>query len=401
MTQSFRSVRDLEVRGKRVILREDLNLPIVGGKVGDTTRLEAALPTIRLLQTRGARLVIVAHLGRPKGRAVEEASLRPVAALLGERLGLPVAFAPDCIGSPARDAVATLHDGDVLMLENLRFHPEEEKNNPSFARALASLGELYVNDAFGTAHRAHASTVGITQHLPSAAGLLLEAELTYLTHLTDGASSPYICVIGGSKVSDKVRVLESLLTRVDAFIVGGGMANTFLAAQGIDVGSSLRESDLSVAEHILALAKERGVAIHLPSDVIAAPHIEAEAQAAASSLADLGDRAILDIGPETAQHYASILHGAKTIIFNGPMGVYERPAFRQGTAAICAAIAEATKNGATTVVGGGDAAAAARLLGYGEAFSHISTGGGAMLEYLEGKVLPAIEALNTSAGSLA
>ncbi len=393
----FRTLEEFNVRGKRVVVREDLNVPMKNGAVGDPTRIDAALKTLRYLQSRGAKTIVLSHLGRPDGKVVPAMSLRPVATFLHERLGTTVAFASDCVGPVATEAVAGLQDGDVLLLENVRFHPEEEANDPDFARALASLGELYVNDAFGTAHRAHASTEGIARYLPAAAGFLMAAELDALTALTQDPKQPFVCAIGGAKVKDKLGVFTNLLERVSAFVVGGGMANTFLAAQGVDVGTSLKDSDLGPATQILALAKQKGVPLHLPTDAVVSTAFNADENATTVSLAEIGDRMILDIGPATAAAYATVLHGAQTIVFNGPMGVYEKVPYQNGTRAIGAAIAEATRGGATSVVGGGDAAAAAAELGFAAAMTHVSTGGGATLEFLEGKTLPGVAALERAA----
>jgi len=393
---TFRSIRDVEVRGKRAIVREDLNVPMKGGRIADDTRIVAALETLRYLRERGARTVVLSHLGRPDGKIVPSLTLAPVAAELAVKLGAPVTFGADCIGPLAHDAVAQLGDGDVALLENVRFHPQEEANDPAFARELASLGDLYVNDAFGTAHRAHASTEGIAHILPAFAGLLMEEELRALGVLMTDAQRPFVCAIGGAKVKDKVGVFESLLTRVSAFVIGGGMANTFLAAQGIDVGRSLRDDDLRPAQRILADAQARGVPLHLPVDAVVSTSFDADEQAEAVALTQIGDRLILDIGPKTAEAFASVLRGARTIVFNGPMGVYEKPAYQAGTRAVLAAIADATRHGATSVVGGGDAAAAAHELGFADAVTHVSTGGGATLEFLEGKTLPGIAALEAS-----
>jgi phosphoglycerate kinase len=391
---TFRTLRDAgDVRGKRVLLREDLNVPMKDGTVGDETRILAALATLRWLGERGAKTVILSHLGRPDGKANPKYSLRPVAARLGERLGTPVAFADDCIGEAAVAASHATADGGFVLFENVRFHPEEEANDPDFARGLAASGDLYVNDAFGTAHRAHASTVGVASYLPAYAGLLMEAELAALTRLTVDPVKPFVCAIGGAKVADKVGVFENLLDRVDAFVIGGGMANTFLAAQGIDVGKSLRDPDLSPAASIVAHAAAKNVTLHVPSDAVVADAFDADATAQTVALADVGARMILDIGPATAAAYATVLRGAKTIVFNGPMGVYEKAPYQNGTRTVGEAIAAATRAGATSVVGGGDAAAAAHELGFADAMTHVSTGGGATLEFLEGKTLPGVAAL--------
>jgi len=391
----FKRLEDADVHGKRVLLREDLNAPMKNGAVADDTRLVAALPTLRWLHDHGARTVILSHLGRPDGKPDPKFSLRPIATRLSELLGDPVGFVDDCIGDAAVAASKALRDGEFVLFENVRFHPEEEANDPAFARELARSGELYVNDAFGTAHRAHASTAGVAAHLPSYAGLLMEAELAALARLTENPAHPYVCAIGGAKVVDKVGVFENLIAKVDAFVIGGGMANTFLAAQGINVGRSLRDPDLIPAQRIIALALSRGVALHLPTDAVVADAFDADDTARVVPLDGVGDGMILDIGPQTAQAYANVLRGAKTLVFNGPMGVYEKPAYQNGTRVVGEAIAAATKAGAISVVGGGDAAAAAHELGFADAMTHVSTGGGATLEFLEGKTLPGIAALES------
>ncbi len=382
-----------DVRGKRVLLREDLNVPMKDGAVGDETRITAALETLRWLRQRGAKTVILSHLGRPDGKADPKYSLRPVAARLSERLGVPVTFVDDCIGAAAVAASRAVPDGGFVLFENVRFHAGEEANDPAFARELAKSGDIYVNDAFGTAHRAHASTVGVASDLPAYAGLLMEAELAALTKLTVNPVQPFVCAIGGAKVADKVGVFENLLARVNAFVIGGGMANTFLAAQGIDVGKSLRDPDLGPAKSIIEKAAAAKVALHLPADAVVADAFDADATAQTVPLKDVGARMILDIGPASAQAYATVLRAAKTIVFNGPMGVYEKAPYQNGTRVVGYAIADATRAGATSVVGGGDAAAAAHALGFADAMTHVSTGGGATLEFLEGKTLPGVAAL--------
>jgi phosphoglycerate kinase len=393
----FTSLKDAEVRGKRVLLREDLNVPMKGDAVADTTRIDAALPTLRWLREHGAKTVILSHLGRPDGKPNPTYSLRPVATKLSELLGTEVRFVEDCVGEAAVAVSHSLADGGFALFENVRFHPEEEANDPAFARELARSGDLYVNDAFGTAHRAHASTAGVAEDLPAYAGFLMEAELEALARLTESPAHPFVCAIGGAKVADKVGVFENLLAKVDAFVIGGGMANTFLAAQGIGVGRSLRDSDLMPAQRILAMSLANGVMLHLPADAVVADAFDADATARTVPLAEVGEAMILDIGPETARAYAEVLRGAKTIVFNGPMGVYEKPAYREGTRVVGEAIAEATRDGATSVVGGGDAAAAAHELGFAGAMTHVSTGGGATLEFLEGKTLPGVAALERAA----
>ncbi|MBV9277103.1 MAG: phosphoglycerate kinase [Candidatus Eremiobacteraeota bacterium] len=390
---TLRTLRDLDVRGKRVLLREDLNVPLADGKITDYTRVDAALPTLNYLREHGAKSIVLSHLGRPDGKPDPQYSLRPLVPVLEDRLHIKVGFAGDCIGEAAQTAAAALKDGDVLLLENVRFHPGEEQSDPAFARALADLGDAYVNDAFGTAHRAHASTEALAHLLPSAAGLLMESEVTALSKLLDRPARPYLCIIGGSKVKDKVGVFQNLVQRVQGFCIGGGMANTFLSAQGYDVGRSLRDDDLTPARSILEIARTNDVPLQLPTDAVVAPSIDAETQAQDVPLERIGDRMILDIGANTAREYAASIERARTIVFNGPMGVYERKAFRSGTRAIGDAIAKATAQGAYSVVGGGDAAAAAHELGFASKVSHLSTGGGATLEFLEGKTLPGIAAL--------
>jgi phosphoglycerate kinase len=386
-------LEELDGRGKRVLVREDLNVPMTDGRITDYGRIDAALPTLRWLHDQGARTVVLSHLGRPNGRPQTDLSLRPVAQALADRLGIRVAFAGDSVGEATERAVAELHDGDVVLLENVRFHPEEERNDLAFARRLAKLGDYYVNDAFATAHRAHASTEALAHLLPSATGFLMASELAALSQLLDHPAKPFVCAIGGAKIKDKIGILKHLMELVDAFCIGGGMANTLLAASGLNVGRSLRDDDLEPARQILSLSKERRVDLQLPSDAVVAPAVDAQSQARVVAIGAVGDEMILDIGPGTAQAYAATIERAKTIVFNGPMGVYELPAYRHGTQVVGDAIARATAAGATSVVGGGDAAAAAHLLGFASKVTHLSTGGGATLEYLEGKVLPGVAAL--------
>lgn len=394
---NLRSIDSLDVAGKRVLVREDLNVPIEregdSVEVADATRIDAAVPTLRALSKRKARVIVLSHLGRPDGKADPHYSLRPIVPLLAGRLDREVLFADDCVGDVAGTAVQRLRDGDVLLLENVRFHPGEEKNDAAFAKELAALGDVYVDDAFGTAHRAHASTEALAHLLPHAAGPLMLAEIAALQPLMGHPAKPYVCVIGGAKIKDKIGVLMSLMERIDAFCVGGGMANTLLAAQGIDVGRSLRDEDLRPAHDILSEATRKNVAVHLPIDAIVSTGFDADEGAHPVAIAAVGDGMILDIGPNSAARYASVIESAKTIVFNGPMGVYEKPAYRQGTKMVGEAIARATSAGAFSVVGGGDAAAAATMLGFASRMSHVSTGGGATLEFLEGKTLPGIAAL--------
>jgi phosphoglycerate kinase len=376
------------------LVREDLNAPLTtAGEIADYSRIDAALPTLRWLHEHGAKTIVLSHLGRPGGKPDSALSLQPVAAALSDRLGIPVGFAADSVGKVAESAVAALHDGDVLVLENVRFHAGEERNDPAFSKQLARLGDLYVNDAFATAHRAHASTEGLAHRLPNAAGLLMQAELSALSRLTDHPARPFVCVVGGAKIRDKIGMLERLRELVDTFCIGGGMANTLLAASGVNVGRSLRDDDLEPARRILTAIEERHVALHLPSDAVVAPSLDAADRAHVVPIDAVGDEMILDIGPATAQTYACAIEAAKTIVFNGPMGVYEKPAYRRGTQVVGDAIARATEAGATSVVGGGDAAAAAHLLGFASKMTYVSTGGGATLEFLEGQQLPGVTAL--------
>ena len=391
-------------------MREDLNVPLSFDgacpersrraqddkkkvEIADYSRVDAALPTLRWLRERGAKTIVLSHLGRPDGKPDPKLSLRPVARALSDRLDIPVGFAGDCVGEAAESAVAKLRDGDVLLLENVRFHAGEKRNDPAFAQQLAKLGDLYVNDAFATAHRAHASTEGIAHLLPNAAGLLMQAELSALSRLTDHPARPFVCAVGGAKIKDKIGMLERLSELVDAFCIGGGMANTLLAARGVNVGTSLRDDDLEPARRILAAIEEGRVDLHLPADAVVAPSVEAADRAHVVPIEAVGEEMILDIGPASAQTYAKAIEAAKTIVFNGPMGVYERPAYRRGTQVVGDAIARATEAGATSVVGGGDAAAAAHLLGFASKMTYVSTGGGATLEFLEGKRLPGVAAL--------
>lgn len=398
----MRPLTEANVAGKRVLVREDLNVPMQDPSTGsgqavlDMKRIDASLPTLRYLADHGARTIIVSHLGRPDGKPDAKYSLKPVADALSKRLAMDVTFAADCVGEPARSAVESMKDGSIVLLENVRFHAGEEANDPAFAKDLASLADVYVNDAFGTAHRAHASTEGVAHLLPAYAGFLIQAEIDALSRLVDDPVQPYVCVIGGAKVKDKVGVFTQLMQKVHTFCIGGGMANTFLAAQGIDVGKSLRDDDLGPATKILADAKARGVTLLLPVDAVVSDSFDNDAGAHVAGLGDVGSSMILDIGPKSAENYARAIEGAQTVVFNGPMGVYEKPAYRAGTKRVGEAMAEATRRGATTVVGGGDAAAAAEELGFAGKVTHVSTGGGATLEFLEGKTLPGIKALDAA-----
>jgi phosphoglycerate kinase len=388
----LRTVRDADVQGKRVLVRVDFNVPIESGKVLDDWRLRATLPTIRYLTERGAKVILLSHLGRPKGKRDEQFSLRPVAQRLSELLGQPVQFADDCVGEVAEQGVARLQAGEVLLLENLRFYAGEEANDEAFAQQLARLGDVFVNDAFGAAHRAHASVHAITKFLPSYAGLLMEREVTHLSRLLEAPEKPFVAVLGGAKVSDKIGVIRNLLTKVDALLIGGAMAFTFLKAQGYETGKSLVEADkLDLANALLGEAREKGVELVLPVDVAVA---ESDAEDAATQVVPVtsipADKAGYDIGPETANLFAERIRTAKTVFWNGPMGRFERTPFKAGTKAIAEALAQCS---GTTVVGGGETAAAAFEFGIADKVTHVSTGGGAALELLEGRELPGIAVL--------
>jgi phosphoglycerate kinase len=397
-----RSVADVDVTGKRVLVRVDFNVPLdAAGRVSDDTRIRASLPTIHYLLDHRARVILCSHLGRPKGKPVEGMRLAPVAARLSEVLDRPVAQAPDCVGAEVEAMAAGLAPGDVLLLENLRFHPEEEANDPAFARQLAALADIYVNDAFGSAHRAHASTAGVAAFLPAVAGFLLQKELDALGSALHDPRRPFAAVIGGAKVSSKLGVLEHLLGTVDVLIIGGGMANTFLKAQGYEIGQSLLEQDLvPAAGQLLDRAAAAGVKVLLPDDVVVAERVAADSPHRAVSLEEIRpNEVIVDIGPETVEWFHSELLACQTVLWNGPMGVFEIEPFAEGTRAIAETLAQLTREGATTVVGGGDSIAALESLGLAGAVSHVSTGGGASREFLEGKVLPGVAVLQDRAGS--
>jgi phosphoglycerate kinase len=390
-------VEDLNTAGKRVIVRVDFNVPLKDGKVESDKRIKESLPTIEYLRKQGAKVILMSHLGRPDGKRVPEMSLRPVADALAALLGAPVAFAEDCVGPAAEQAVAALAPGGVLLLENLRFHAEEEENDPTFAKKLAALCDLYVNDAFGSAHRAHASTEGITRFVPQAAsGYLMKKELDYLGEALGNPKRPFVAVIGGSKVSSKIDVIKSLLPRVDKLLIGGGMTYTFLKAQGLEVGKSIVENDkLDLARSLLG---EAGGKLVLGTDFVVTDKLDFKARTV-GALQTVAKDAIpadweaVDAGPATVAAFTEILLAAKTIVWNGPVGVFEIDATAKGTIAIAEALAKATAGGATTIIGGGDSASAVKKAGVASKVSHVSTGGGASLEFLEGKVLPGVAAL--------
>ena len=398
------SIKDLDLKGKRVFIRVDFNVPLKDGRIGDDTRLRASLPTVQYALDAGATAVLASHLGRPKGKKNPQLSLRPVGERFAELLGRKVAFVDDCIGDEVKRAVdrvsaasstsSTSSSGGVLLLENLRFHAEEEKNDPAFAAALASLADVYVNDAFGAAHRAHASVEGITHYLqPAAAGLLMERELRYLGHVLESPDRPFVAILGGAKVSDKIEVIENLLGKVNGLLIGGAMAYTFLKSRGVPIGRSLVEDDkLEAARSIEAHARSRGVGLELPVDHVVADRVDASAAHEVLAIDDvkIGDRYGVDIGPATARAYEKILADAKTVVWNGPMGVFEIDAFAAGTNAVARAVANVK---GTTIIGGGDSIAAIRKAGMADRVTHISTGGGASLEFLAGRTLPGVAAL--------
>ncbi len=384
-----KTVRDIEVAGKRVLVRVDFNVPIQEGQITDDRRIRESLPTIQYLLERGATVILMSHLGRPKGSRNPKYSLRPVAERLSTLLGKPVQFLEDCVGEAVEQAVRSLSPGSVVLLENVRFHPEEEANDPAFAQALARLGEVYVNDAFGSAHRAHASTEGVAHYLPAVAGFLMEKELRYLGQALANPERPFVAILGGAKVRDKIAVIENLLPKVDRLLIGGGMAFTFLKAKGLEIGRSLLdESSLEFAQRVL---RESGDKLMLPVDGVIAPALEAGVPTQVVSVEAIpADMMGLDIGPETARRFGEVVQGAKTVVWNGPLGAFEVAPFAEGTRAVLDALA---RSGAVSILGGGDTAAAAEQLGYADKMTHISTGGGASLEFLEGRTLPGVAIL--------
>jgi phosphoglycerate kinase len=385
-----KTVRDIDLKGKRVLMRVDFNVPMANGAVTDDKRIRAALPTIQYVLDQGASLILMSHLGRPKGGPNPAFSLQATADALGKLLGKSVKMAPDCIGPEVEAMAKALKPGEVLMLENVRFHKEEEKNDLEFAKKLAVLGEVYVNDAFGSAHRAHASTEGVARYLPAVSGFLMEQELEYLSRATENPARPYVAILGGAKISDKIAVVENLLSKCDTLIIGGGMANTFLAAKGYNMQDSLvEEGSLETARAIMGKA---GGKLLLPVDAVVADKFDAEANSRIVDVKKIpaGWR-MLDIGPKSIQVFGEVLKSAKLVVWNGPMGVFEFPKFAEGTFAIAKLLAT---TGATTVIGGGDSASAVKKAGVAKQMTHVSTGGGASLEFLEGKVLPGVAALN-------
>ncbi len=397
----FRTLDDLDCRGRRVLLRADLNVPVREGRITDLTRLERLTPTIRELADKGARVIVVSHFDRPKGKRVPEMSLGPVRDALAGVLGHPVHFAPDCIGPDAEAAVAAMADGDVLVLENTRYHPGEELNDPELSLALSGLADIYVNDAFSAAHRAHASTEGVARHLPAHAGRLMQAELDALTLALENPERPVGAVIGGAKISTKLDLIGNILARVDVLVIGGAMANTFLAAQGAEVGRSLQEADMhGTARAILAQAEARGARILLPTDAVVAREFKAGAANQTVSIdAVPADAMILDAGPLTVAHLAAEMAHLRTLIWNGPLGAFEIEPFDAGTNALARAVAALTRAGTLrSVAGGGDTVSALRHAGVADQFSYVSTAGGAFLEWLEGKTLPGIQALQSLRG---
>ena len=390
-----KTVKDVDVRSRRVLVRVDYNVPLdANGNVSDDKRITASLPTINYLLELGARIILCSHLGRPKGEVKKEFSLAPVAKRLKELLpGVNIYFASDCIGEEAQQKAAALKDGEILLLENLRFHKEEEKNDPEFAKKLASLAEIYVNDAFGTVHRAHASTAGVAAYLPAVAGFLIGKELSIMGGALENPERPFVAILGGAKVADKIGVITNLLNKCDTLLIGGGMAYTFFKAMGYEIGDSLLDAEsIDLAKQLMETAKEKGVKLLLPVDTVVAKAFAADAEhmTVAANAIPAGWQG-LDIGEKTRELFAAEIKNAKTVIWNGPMGVFEFPEFAKGTEAVAKACAEC---GGTTIIGGGDSASAVKKLGYADKMTHISTGGGASLEFLEGKVLPGVAALN-------
>lgn len=398
---AFRTLDDIDVTGKRVLVRLDLNVPMKDGRVADSLRLERQAPTVRELAEKGARVIVLSHFGRPKGKRVESMSLAPVAPALAEAIGRPVAFADDCVGEPAQEAAARLRNGDVLLLENVRFHAGEEANDPDFAKAVAALGDVFVNDAFSAAHRAHATTEGVAHLLPSVAGRAMQAELEHLGRALSHPDRPLMAVVGGAKISTKIALLGNLVKQVDVLVVVGAMANTFLAAQGCEVGQSLCEHDeLETAREILRTAIARGAAVVLPADVVVAKEFKPHADCRVASARDVAaGEMILDVGPQSVEEFAKRLNYIRTLVWNGPFGAFETPPFERGTVAAAKEAAGRTKAGQLlSVAGGGDTVAALNMAGVADEFTYVSTAGGAFLEWLEGCELPGVAALEKQEG---
>lgn len=389
-----KTIEDIDVKGKKVLVRVDFNVPLdEKGNITDDTRIRAALPTINYLIQRGAIVILVSHLGRPKGKVQERLRMDPIAQRLAELLDKEVIKTDDCIGDEPKQAIEDMREGDVLLLENVRFYPGEEANDPEFSKQLAELADVYVNDAFGTAHRAHASTVGVTEYLPAVSGFLMKKELEYLGKALENPERPFVSILGGAKVSDKIGVIKNLLTKVNYLLIGGGMAFTFLKAKGLEIGRSLLEEDkLPLAGELIKEAEDKGVKLLLPVDVVVAPELKPDAPYKRVKVEEIPpDWMGVDIGEETVKEFSDIIKQAKTAVWNGPMGVFEMEPFAAGTKGIASALAE---SGAVTIIGGGDSAAAVEQLGYADKMTHISTGGGASLEFLEGRELPGVKALN-------
>ena len=389
-----KSIKDIQVQGKRVFCRVDFNVPMQDGKVTDDTRIKAALPTISYLVEQGAKVILASHLGRPKGQVVEELRLTPVAKRLSDLIGKDVRKVDEAKGEAVLAEVNKLADGDILLLENVRFYPGEEKNDPELAKAFAELADIYVNDAFGAAHRAHASTEGIANYLPAVSGLLMQKELDVLGSALSNPERPFTAIIGGAKVRDKIDVIENLLEKVDNLIIGGGLAYTFIKAQGYEIGTSLLEEDkIELAKSFIAAAETKGVKLYMPIDAVITAEFDANADTEIVDIDKIpADKMSLDIGPKTAEIYANVIKNSKLVIWNGPMGVFEFDKFANGTKAIAQALADSTDT--YSVIGGGDSAAAAEKFGLADKMSHVSTGGGASLEFMEGKQLPGVVALN-------
>ncbi|MDK2879204.1 MAG: hypothetical protein PWR06_1920 [Thermoanaerobacteraceae bacterium] len=389
-----KTLEDFDVNGKKVLVRVDFNVPMdEQGHITDDTRIRAALPTIKYLSEHGAKVILASHLGRPKGKVNMKYSLGPVAKRLSELMGKDVTMAEDCIGEPAEKAVAAAKPGDIVLLENVRFYAEEEKNDREFAKKLASLAELYINDAFGTAHRAHASTAGVAEFLPAGAGYLMKKEIEVMGKALENPERPFVAILGGAKVGDKIGVIQNLLTKVDSLLIGGGMAYTFLKSMGYEIGKSLLEQDkIELAADLLKQARERGVNLLLPDDVVVTTELKESVPFSTVPISEIPEDLMgVDIGQKTREKFAKVIKDAKTVVWNGPMGVFEIREFAQGTLAVARAMAE---SGAVTIIGGGDSAAAVEQLGFADAMTHISTGGGASLEFLEGKELPGVAVLN-------